>query len=74
MLRFDGDLARVNFLLDSVVYAAHRLRRDARVLVLGVGGGRALLAARAAGQPSVVGVEPNAALWHMRVFARGVLL
>jgi len=65
MLRFDGDLARVNFLLDSVVYAAHRLRRDARVLVLGVGGGRDLLAARAAGQPSVVGVEPNAALWHM---------
>jgi hypothetical protein len=65
MLRFDGDSERVRFLLDSVVYAAHRLRSNARVLIVGVGGGRDLLAARAAGQATIVGVEPNRAMWSM---------
>jgi SAM-dependent methyltransferase len=65
MLRFDRDLGRVRFLLDSVVYAAHRVRTNARVLVLGIGGGRDLLAARAAGQAAVVGVEPNPAMRSM---------
>jgi SAM-dependent methyltransferase len=65
MLRFDGDLGRVRFLLDSVVYAAHRVRTNARVLVVGVGGGRDLLAARTAGQTAVVGVEPNPAMRSM---------
>jgi SAM-dependent methyltransferase len=65
MLRFDGDLERTRFLLDSVVYAAHRLRSAARVLVVGVGGGRDLLAARDAGQPYVLGVEPNPAMRTM---------
>jgi hypothetical protein len=65
MLHFDGDLSRVTFLLDSVVYAAHQLRRDARVLIVGVGGGRDLLAARAANQRQVVGVEQNPVIRSM---------
>jgi SAM-dependent methyltransferase len=65
MLRFDGDLEHVRFLLDSVVYAAHRLRSGARVLVVGVGGGRDLLAARAAERSTVLGIEPNPAMRSM---------
>ena len=41
---------------------AHWLRRDARVLVVGVGGGRDVLSALAFGQRDVVGVEINGAI------------
>ena len=41
---------------------AHWLRRDAHVLVVGVGGGRDVLSALAFGQRDVVGVEINGAI------------
>ena len=57
---FDGDPDEVAFLKSDVAYAAHALRPDSRVLVVGSGGGRDLLAALAFGQPSILGVEVNA--------------
>jgi hypothetical protein len=59
MVEFAGDLSRLHFLRESVIYAAHHLRSDAKVLIIGTGGGRDLLAAKAFGQPSVLGIEIN---------------
>ena len=56
---FDGRLETVEHLKYDVTNMAHWLRRDARVLVVGVGGGRDVLSALAFGQRSVVGVEIN---------------
>jgi hypothetical protein len=57
---FDGDLSSVAYLREDVTYAAHVLRPDSRVLVIGSGGGRDLLAALVFHQPEVEGVEVNA--------------
>jgi hypothetical protein len=57
---FGGDPEEVAFLKSDVTYAAHTLRPDSRVLVVGSGGGRDLLAALAFTQPSILGVEVNA--------------
>jgi hypothetical protein len=59
ILRYDGNPEPLGFLRDSVVYAAHHLHHDARVLLVGVGGGRDVLAAIAFGQRTVLGIEPN---------------
>jgi hypothetical protein len=56
---FEGNLSSVAYLQQDVTYAAHVLRPDSRVLVIGSGGGRDLLAALAFGQPEVQGVEVN---------------
>ena len=56
---FDGRLEMVEHLKFDVTNAAHWLRRDARVLVVGTGGGRDVLSALAFGQREVVGVEIN---------------
>ncbi len=57
---FDGDLSSVAYLREDVTYTAHLLRPGSRVLVIGSGGGRDLLAALVFGQPEVQGVEVNA--------------
>jgi spermidine synthase len=59
MLRFDGEPGELAFLRGSVIYAAHALRPGARVLIVGTGGGRDILAAKAFAQPSVLGIELN---------------
>lgn len=59
MMRFDGDRSALAFLRGSVLYAAHHLKPGARVLVIGTGGGRDLLAAQAFEQPSTLGIELN---------------
>ncbi|MFN2375190.1 MAG: hypothetical protein ABR538_01550 [Candidatus Binatia bacterium] len=59
MMGWDGDPASIQFLKDSALYVAHEIRPDARVLVIGTGGGRDLLAAIAYGQPSIMGLEIN---------------
>jgi hypothetical protein len=59
---FDGRLAAVEYLKYDVTNLAHWLRRDARVLVVGAGGGRDILSALAFGQRSVEGVEINEAI------------
>jgi SAM-dependent methyltransferase len=57
---FNGDLRTVGHLSWDVTSLAYALRSDGSVLVIGVGGGRDLLAALAAGSRRVVGVEVNA--------------
>ena len=62
MTHFDGDLGAVDHLTYDVTNLAHHLRSNARVLVVGVGGGRDVLSALRFGQRSVLGVEVNADL------------
>ncbi len=57
--RFDGDVRDLEFLKDRIHNLAHYLRREADVLVVGVGGGIDLLSAVAFDQRHVVGVELN---------------
>ncbi len=56
---FDGDLARLGYLLWDVTSAAHHARTNKNVLVIGAGGGRDVLSALVAGAGSVTGVEIN---------------
>jgi hypothetical protein len=59
---FDGDLRPLEYLKHDVTNAAHHLRRDARVLVIGAGGGRDVLSALAMEQRSVLAIEINEAI------------
>jgi hypothetical protein len=59
LTNFDGDPTTLDFLKYDVVNLAHHLRPSARVLVVGVGGGRDILSALAFHQREVVGVEIN---------------
>lgn len=59
LTRFTGDPREIEHLKYDVTNLAHHLRPAARVLVVGTGGGRDLLAALAFGQRAVVGVEIN---------------
>jgi len=59
MMNFNGDVGSIQFLRESVLYAAHQLKPNADVLIIGLGGGRDILAALAFGQRSVTGIEIN---------------
>src|SRR5207247_1928107 len=59
LTEFHGNLEEVQHLRYDVTSLAHYLRRGARVLVIGAGGGRDVLAALVFDQTSVVGVEIN---------------
>lgn len=59
MTGYRGDAASIEHLKHDVTNVAHHLRTDARVLVIGVGGGRDVLAALAFNQQAVTGVEIN---------------
>ncbi len=60
LTRFDGERFDTLFYpFHDVSYAVHAVIEDARVAVIGVGGGRDVLAAKAWGQPQVVGIELN---------------
>ena len=56
---YNGDPKTIEHLKYQVVNLAHYIRRDADVLVVGVGGGGDVLAALAFDQHSVTGVEIN---------------
>jgi hypothetical protein len=56
---FDGDPSKLEYLKYDVTNVAHYLRPDARVLVVGAGGGRDVLSALAFGQKSVLAIEIN---------------
>jgi hypothetical protein len=59
---FDGRLEDVEHLKYDITNAPHWLRQNARVLVVGVGGGRDVLSALVFEQREVVGVEINGAI------------
>jgi len=59
---FSGHLERLDYLKYDVTNLAHYLRRDARVLTIGAGGGRDVLSALVFDQKRVVGVEINQAI------------
>jgi SAM-dependent methyltransferase len=59
MTAYDGDTTQLDYLRYDVTNLAHRIRRGARTLVVGVGGGRDVLSALYFDQPEVVGVEIN---------------
>lgn len=57
--RFDGDYRTLGYLSFDVSSAVHDLKKGGRVLVIGAGGGRDVLAALALGQKAVDAVELN---------------
>ncbi|HXM82753.1 MAG TPA: hypothetical protein VN929_12610 [Burkholderiales bacterium] len=59
LIRFDGDLGKLEFLRWDLTNFVHHLRRDARIAIVGAGGGRDVLAARLFGQKRIVAVEIN---------------
>jgi len=62
LTHFDGNLAPLEFLRYDVTNVVHYVRPDARVLVVGPGGGRDILSALYFRQPEIVGVEINDAI------------
>jgi hypothetical protein len=56
---FDGDVQKLEHLKYDITNLVHYIRHDARVLVVGSGGGRDILSALAFGQRSTVAVEMN---------------
>jgi hypothetical protein len=56
---FDGDFSKIEHLKYDITNLAHHIRRDAKVLVVGSGGGRDILSALGFGQKSVLGIEIN---------------
>ncbi|MBX9879529.1 MAG: hypothetical protein K2Y22_13795 [Candidatus Obscuribacterales bacterium] len=56
---FSGKLADADYLKHDISFLAHYLRQDANVLVIGVGGGRDILAALNFNQKSITAVEIN---------------
>ncbi len=59
LTKFDGNTSDVEFLRYDVVNIVHYLRSDARVFVIGAGGGRDVLTALLFKQQSVTAVELN---------------
>jgi len=59
LLAFNGDLSTVEFLRYDVTNLAYYLKQDARVLIVGPGGGRDILSALVFGQREITGVEIN---------------
>lgn len=56
---YDGDRESLEYLQHHVVNLAHFIRPDARVFIIGSGGGRDVLSALYFNQPSVTAVEMN---------------
>lgn len=65
MVEFDGNLFAYEFLRQSVIYVAHHLRPKGKVLIIGPGGGRDILAAKVFDQPSVLAIELNPLIRNM---------
>jgi len=59
MMGFDYDLKNIEFLKYDITNLAHYLRKDANVGIIGVGGGKDVLAALAFKQKSIIGIEIN---------------
>lgn len=59
---YDGDREDLEYLRYDVVNLAHYIRPNARVFIIGSGGGRDVLGALSFNQPSVTAVEMNGAI------------
>jgi hypothetical protein len=59
LTNFDNDLSNLEFLKYDIINLAHFLREQAKVCVVGVGGGRDILSALVFKQPSIIGIEIN---------------
>ena len=56
---FDGDLNRVHYLQDHIQSFYYQLRKNAEVLIIGVGGGQDVLSAYINGHRKIDGIEIN---------------
>jgi len=63
--RLDGDIAQAGFLQYDVTHFAYFLPQLERAAIIGVGGGRDMLAARVFGIPQITGVEINPIFIHL---------
>ncbi len=59
MTGFDGNLSDFEYLKYDVANVAHHIRNNAKVLFIGVGGGRDVLSALVFDQKSILGVDIN---------------
>lgn len=60
ILKFDGrNFSKMFYPFHDISYAVHAVRKGARMAIIGVGGGRDVLAAKAWGQPEIEGIEIN---------------
>ncbi len=62
---YDGTLESVEHVKYDITSIVHYLRDDAKVFIIGVGGGRDILAAKLFGQKTVVGAEINDRILEM---------
>jgi predicted membrane-bound spermidine synthase len=65
LTQFNGDTSKTQYLKDDVTNIAHTIRRNAKVFVVGAGGGRDVLSALTFGQRSVTAVEINNRILHL---------
>ncbi len=62
LTRFDGNVERLSYLKKDITAFAHYLRPRSKVLIIGPGGGRDVLAALVFGQPDIRAAEINPAI------------
>ena len=59
LTKFDGDLTKLNYLKYDITNLPHYMRDNAKILVIGTGGGRDILSALVFNQKSILGIEIN---------------
>jgi hypothetical protein len=64
LTRFDGDLAKTEYLKYDVINLGYHLRKIERSGIIGVGGGRDVLSALTFGVPKITGIEINPAIFE----------
>ena len=59
IIKFDGDLTKMEYLKYDVTSLAFHLKKEGRIFIIGPGGGRDVLTALATGQKEIYGIEIN---------------
>ena len=65
MHKFDGDINTVDFLKKFLASFYYQIRKNAKVLIIGVGGGQDVLNAYVNGQSQITGIEINPTIAHL---------